>query len=80
MIACFPYRLALLASVSIAVAMSAALAQPVVPLPPGDPASIITVQIENDSVARTDRNYTSGISLGCTSPSVDAAGKKYLPN
>ncbi len=73
-------RLGLLAGVSLAFNASAALAQSPPPLPPGDPGFIISIQIENDAIARTDRNYTSGIRLGWTSPSVDAQGKDYLPD
>ena len=74
------FRNSLLAGASIAVSAGAAVAQSPAPLPPGDPGMIVSVQIENDVFARTDRNYTSGIRLGWTSPSVDAAGKDYLPD
>ena len=36
-------------------------------LPP-DPATIVTLQTENDVVGRTDRNYTAGLRLGITLP------------
>ena len=49
-------------------------------LPPPDPAHTITVQIENDKFAHTDRDYTSGLRLGWTSPNVNAAGAPYLPD
>ncbi len=49
-------------------------------LPPADPAHILTIRTENDWIAHTDRNYTAGIRLGWTSPSVDAKGGDYLPN
>ncbi len=38
-------------------------------VPPPDPATIITLQTENDLVGRTDRNYTAGLRLGITLPS-----------
>lgn len=38
-------------------------------IPPADPATIITLQTENDLVGRTDRNYTAGLRLGITLPS-----------
>ena len=41
---------------------------PAAPVPPGDPALIITLQTENDLVGRTDRNYTAGLRLGITLP------------
>lgn len=37
--------------------------------PPPDPATIVTLQTENDVIGRTDRNYTAGIRLGITLPS-----------
>ena len=45
-------------------AASVARAQP----GPADPASIVTLDLENDAVAQTDRNYTSGIRLNYVSP------------
>jgi hypothetical protein len=72
-------RLGLLAGASIAIQASAAAAQSPSPLPAGDPGFIISIQIENDVIARTDRDYTSGIRIGWTSPSVDATGNEYLP-
>ncbi len=75
----FGFRRGLLAGTVLAFGTGAALGQTPGPLPPGDPASILSIQIENDVIARTDRNYTSGIRLGWTSPSVDAGGRDYLP-
>ena len=43
-------------------------AQTAAPVPPPDPATIITLQTENDVVGRTDRNYTAGLRLGITLP------------
>lgn len=37
--------------------------------PPPDPATIVTLQTENDVVGRTDRNYTAGLRLGIALPS-----------
>ena len=48
-------------------------------LPAADPANIITLQSENDSIGHTDRNYTAGIRFGWTSPNVDAEGRNFLP-
>ena len=39
--------------------------------PPADPNSIVTLQVENDAVAGTDKYYTSGLSLGYTAPTGD---------
>ena len=47
-------------------------------LPPPDPDYIVSLQTENDSIARTDRNYTAGIRLGFTTPNVDSKGNPYL--
>ncbi len=44
---------------------SPALASPALA---NDPATIITLQTENDLVGRTDRNYTAGLRLGITLP------------
>jgi lipid A 3-O-deacylase len=44
-----------------------------------DPASIVTLQTENDKFAHTDRDYTAGIRFGWTSPNVDSAGNSFLP-
>ena len=35
---------------------------------PADPATIVTLQTENDAIGRTDRNYTAGLRLGITLP------------
>ena len=43
-------------------------AQTAAPIPPPDPATIITLQTENDVVGRTNRNYTAGLRLGITLP------------
>ena len=80
MVARSSYRVGLLAGAGIAIHAGAALAQAPAPLPPGDTGVIVSVQIENDVIARTDRDYTSGIRLGWTSPSVNASGKDYLPD
>lgn len=48
-------------------------------LPQPDPASILTIKTENDIVAHTDQNYTAGLRLGWTSPTVDKAGGEFLP-
>jgi hypothetical protein len=72
-------RFGLLAGASVVIQVSTAAAQSPAPLPAGDPGAILSVQIENDVIARTDRNYSSGIRLGWTSPSVDATGNDYLP-
>jgi hypothetical protein len=37
-------------------------------LPAADPATIVTLQTENDIVGRTDRNYTAGLRLGVALP------------
>jgi lipid A 3-O-deacylase len=42
-------------------------------MPPADDGSIYTVRIENDTVANTDRYYSSGVQLGWTGPT------GYLP-
>jgi hypothetical protein len=39
--------------------------------PPADPHTIITGQVENDSLSGTDRYYTSGVRLGITLPTGD---------
>ena len=49
-------------------------------LPPPDPDSILTIKTENDVIAHTDQNYTAGLRLGWTSPSVDRAGGQFLPS
>jgi lipid A 3-O-deacylase len=36
--------------------------------PPPDPHRIVTLQVENDATAGTDRYYTSGLRLGYTTP------------
>ena len=72
-------RVFLLASASIVLAASPVLAQSPASLPAPDPGHIITIQIENDSIAHTDRNYTSGIRVGWTSPNVDSEGGGFLP-
>ena len=57
---------------------------PPAPVPPGDPALIVTLQTENDLVGRTDRNYTAGLRLGVTLPTgmmpgfVSAAGRALM--
>ena len=57
---------------------------PAPPVPPGDPALIITLQTENDLVGRTDRNYTAGLRLGITLPTgvmpafVSTAGRALM--
>jgi lipid A 3-O-deacylase len=42
--------------------------------PPGDHATIITLQLENDSLSGTDRFYTSGVRLGVTLPTDEVPG------
>ena len=49
-------------------------------LPAPDPSHVLTLQTENDSIARTDRNYTAGIRFGWTSPNVDSTGAPFLPD
>jgi hypothetical protein len=39
--------------------------------PTADPASILTLDVENDAVAGTDRDYTSGIRVNYVSPTGD---------
>ncbi len=48
-------------------------------LPPPDFANIVTLQTENDFFAHTDRDYTAGIRLGWTSPTVNSKGEPFLP-
>lgn len=48
-------------------------------LPQPDPASILTIKTENDVIAHTDQNYTAGLRLGWTSPSVNSTGDQFLP-
>jgi hypothetical protein len=67
--------LSILAVAGLILGTSSALAE----MPPPDPGSIVTLQVENDWFAHTDRDYTSGLRLGWTSPNVDAKGEDYLP-
>jgi lipid A 3-O-deacylase len=55
-----------------AAALLGAVAARAEPLP--DPSTIITGQVENDSLSGTDRNYTSGIRLGITLPTGQLPG------
>lgn len=61
----------------ITLGLTVVLAAPVMAAPPADPASIVTIQVENDAVSTqrgtSDRYYTSGIRLGYTS------GTEQLP-
>jgi hypothetical protein len=43
-------------------------------LPPPDHSTIITGQVENDSLSGTDRYYTSGVRLGITLPTGELPG------
>jgi hypothetical protein len=54
--------------VAVAAALTAAAVAPALAASPSDPSSILSIQVENDALTGTDRNYTSGVRLGWTSP------------
>jgi lipid A 3-O-deacylase len=58
--------LALIASILAPVTMRAE--------PASEGSTIVTGQVENDSLSGTDRNYTSGVRLGITLPTGDLPG------
>jgi hypothetical protein len=57
-------------AISISVVFCVCLVAPIAvrAAPPPDPSSILTIQIENDAIAGTDRYYTAGERLAWTSP------------
>ncbi len=58
----------IVAAILTAVSVNARAQEPPSPALANDPATIITLQTENDLVGRTDRNYTAGLRLGITLP------------
>jgi lipid A 3-O-deacylase len=60
---------AILVALSLTAVTAPVHAQDTPPTEPApDPATIVTLQTENDVVGRTDRNYTAGLRLGVTLP------------